>query len=96
MTGSEQDSTSSLSFPNDMAGGRRAQYAILSDENLLDSICSPNLGNQLYHLRVVESSISSNDKEAAFCALGDREEDAGDESLTVMGLLEDGNFFAKA
>ena len=71
MTGSEQDSTSSLPFPDDMAGGWRAQYAILSDENLLDSICSPNFGNQLYHLWVVKSSIPSNDEEAAFCALGD-------------------------
>ena len=71
MTGSEQDSTSSLSFPDDMAGGWRAQYAILSDENFLDTICSPNLSNQLYHLRVVESSIPSDDKEATFGALGD-------------------------
>ena len=71
VTGSEQDSTSSLSFPDDMAGSRRAQYAILSDQNLLDSICSTNLSNQLYHLRVIESSISSNDEEAAFCALRD-------------------------
>lgn len=71
MTGSEQDSTSSLSFPDDMAGGRRAQYAVLSDQNLLNSVCSANLSNQLYHLWVVESSIASNDKEAAVCALGD-------------------------
>lgn len=54
-----------------MAGGRRAQYAVLSDQNLLDPICSANLSNQLYHLWVVESSIASNDKEAAVCALGD-------------------------
>lgn len=71
MTGGEQDSTSSLSFPDDMAGGRRAQYAILPDQNFLDSVCSTNLGDQLYYLWVVESSIPSNDEEAAFCAFGD-------------------------
>ena len=71
MTRSEQDSTSSLPFSDDMAGGRRAQYAILSDQNLLDSICSPNLSDQLYHLWVVKSSITSNDEEAALGALGD-------------------------
>lgn len=78
-----------------MTGGRRAQYAILPDQNLLDSICSTNLSNQLYHLWVVESSVSSNDEEAALCALGNREEDTGDESLAVMGLLEDGDFLSK-
>ena len=71
VTGSEQDSASSLSFPDDMAGGRRAQYAILSNQNLLDSICSTNLSNQLYHFWVIKSSIPSNDEEAAFCALRD-------------------------
>lgn len=79
-----------------MTGGRRAQYAILSDQNLLDSICSTNLSNQLNHLWVVESSISSNDKEAAFCALGYGEEDAGDKSLAVVGLLEDSDLLSKA
>ena len=71
VTGSEQNATSSFPFPNDMACCRRAQYAILSDQNLFDSVCSTNLSNQLYHLRVVEPSISPNDEEAAFCAFGD-------------------------
>lgn len=96
MTGSEQDSTSSLSFSDDMAGGRRAQYAILPDQNLLDSICSTNLSNQLYHLWVVESSISSNDEEAVLCALRNGKEDTGDKSLAIVGLLEDSNLLPKA
>ena len=96
MTSREQNTTCSLSLPDDVTGSRCAQYAILPDQQLLHSICSTNLSNQLHHLRVVETSIPSYDQEAALCTFGDGEEDAGDERLAVVGLLEDGNLLSKS
>lgn len=96
MTSREQDTTRSLSFPDDMTGSRCAQYAILPNQQLFHSICSTNLSDQLHHLRVIETSISSYDQEATLCAFGDGEEDACNERLAVVGLLEDGNLLSKS
>ena len=93
MTGSKKDSTSSFSLPNDMTRSRCAQDAILPDQELLHTVRSSNLGNQLYHLGVIESSISTNDEKAALGAFGDGKEDAGNERLAVVGFLEDDNLF---
>ncbi len=79
-----------------MAGSRCTQDTILPDQKLLDPICRTNLGNQLHDLWIVISSISSDDQEAAFGALGDREKDTGDESLAVVGLLKDDNLLSKS
>lgn len=95
VTGGEQDTTGCLSFPDDVTGSRCAQYAILSDQEFLDSICGTNLGDQLHHFGVVVSSISTYDQEATLCALGYREKDAGDKRLAVVGLLEDGNLLSE-
>lgn len=84
----------SFSLSNDVTGSWRAEDSVLADEKLLHSVCSANLGDQLHDLRVVESSISTNDEETTFCAFRDRKEDAGDEGLAVVGLLEDGDFLA--
>lgn len=79
-----------------MAGSRCGEDAILSDQELLHSICSADLGNQLDHLWVVVSAIPANDEEASFNALRDRKEDAGDERLAVVGLLENFDLFPKS
>ena len=96
MTGREQYTTRSISFPNDVTGSWCAQYTILPNQKLLDPVCSTNLGDQLHHFRVIVSSISPYNKEASFCTFRDGEEDAGDERLAVVRLLEDGDLLSKS
>ena len=75
---------------------RCAQDTILSDEELLDSICSTNLGYELHYFRVVVSSISTDDKKAVFCTFGYRQEDTSHERLAIMGLLKDGDLLSES
>ena len=79
-----------------MTGSWCAQYPILPDQQLLDTVCSTNLSNQLHHFGVVESSISTDDQKAALSTFGYRQEDAGDERFAVVGLLEDGDLLPKS
>lgn len=95
MAGSEQNASSSLSLSNDMTRGRCTQDAILSNQKFLHTIRSPDSRNQLYGLRVIKSPIPSDNQKATLDSLGDRQEDAGDEGLGVIWLLEDGDFLAK-
>lgn len=62
MAGSEQDASSGLADANDMAGCRSGKNSILADHELLDTIGSTNLGNQLNNLGVPVSAIATNDK----------------------------------
>ena len=96
MTGGQQDPTGGFSFPDDMTGCRCAQDAILSDEELLHSIGSANLGNQLDDFGVEVATITTNDQEASLGALRNGEQDTGDERLAVVGLLKDLDLFAEA
>ena len=95
VAGSEEDAASGFSDANDMACRRSTEDAILTDQELLDTICSTNLCNKLDHFWVPVSAISTNDEERTFDALGNGEEDGGDERLAVMGLFEDSDLFAK-
>jgi len=79
-----------------MAGSWCAENSMLPDNQLLDSISSTDLSDQLYDFWVVISSISSNDKEAALYAFWDGEKDTGDERLAVIWLLEDTGLFSKS
>lgn len=79
MAGSEKNASRSLSLSNNMARGRCAQDAILSNQKLLHTIRSPDSRNQLYGFRIIESPIASDHQKAALDSLGDRQEDAGDE-----------------
>lgn len=96
MTCGEQNTTSSLSFPNDMAGSWRAEYSVLTDQYLLHAVSGTDLGDQLDQLRVVEASISSNDQKTARGTLGDGKDYAGDEGFAIMRLLEYGGLFTKS
>ena len=88
MAGREKNPSRGLLLPDDMASRRGTQDAILTQQNLPNSICRSNLGNQLNDFWIVETTISSDDEEAALGALGDREQDTRNESLTIVGLLE--------
>lgn len=79
MARSEQNATRRLSLPDNMAGSRSAQNAILANQQLLDAICSSDARNQLDNLGVVEPSITTDNEECVLSALGDGLEDARDE-----------------
>jgi len=89
VTGSQKNTTSSLAFPNDMGSCRSTQDASLTDQQLLDTVCSSNFGNQLHNLWVPVSSITTNNQEAILDSFWDREEDAGHKGLAIVRLLED-------
>lgn len=88
MTGSEKDTTRGFSLANDVRGSRCAQNTSLTDQKLLDTVGGSNLCDQLNDLWVPVSSIASNDQEAVLHALGNGEQDAGDERFAVVGFLE--------
>ena len=88
MTGSQQNATSSFVFPDDMTCSWCAHDTILTEQQLLDAVCRTDLCDQLHDLWVVVSAIAANDEEAAICAFGYRFEDACDEGLGVVWLLE--------
>lgn len=63
MASGQEDTTSSLPLPNDMAGSRCGQNAVLADQQLLDAIRSTDLGNQLDDLWVPVSAVTTNNEE---------------------------------
>lgn len=71
MAGSKEDTAGGLAFPDNVAGSRSTQNAVLSDQEVFHSICSSDFGNQLHHFGVVVTPISPDDQEATFGALGD-------------------------
>jgi hypothetical protein len=95
VTGSEEDTTGRLPYPDDVAGGGCAHDAILTDEELLHAIRSTHLGDGLGDLGVPVTAITTDDEECAISALGNRLKDAGNERLGVVLLLEDLDLLAQ-
>lgn len=79
-----------------MTGGWSAENAILTDHQLLDTVRSTDLCNQLHDLGVPISSITANDEESAIGTFGYGQKDGGDKRLAVVWLLEDGDLLAKS
>jgi hypothetical protein len=79
-----------------MASGGRAENAALADDELADAVGGTDLGDELGDLRVPVAAVAANDQSAVLDALGDGEEDAGDEGLAVVWLLEDPDLLAQA
>jgi len=71
MTGRQQDTTSRLHLPDDMASSRGAENAILAYHEFLDAISNANLCNQLHHFGIVVSTIAANDKEGTLSSFWD-------------------------
>lgn len=71
MAGSKEDTARGLALPNNVAGSRCTQNAILSDQQFLHSVRSSDLGNQLHDFGVIVAPISPDDQETALGALGD-------------------------
>ncbi len=79
-----------------MTGSRGAQNTTLTDQELLDTICSTNFCNQLDNLGVPVSSITTNDQEAVLDTFWDGEKDRCDESFRVVRLLENNDLLSQA
>lgn len=63
MTGRQKNTTSSLAKADDMASSRGRQNTVLADEELLDTVGSADLGNQLDNLGVPVAAITADDEE---------------------------------
>lgn len=66
VAGSQKDTASGFSLADDMAGSGCGQNAVLADKKLLDAVGSTDLGNQLDHLGVPETTITTNDEESTW------------------------------
>ena len=95
MTGSQEDTTGSLTLADEVASSGGTEDAVLADQQLLDTIGSTDLSDLLDDLSVVVTTITTNDEESSLSTLGDGEDDAGDEGLGVVGLLEDLDLLTK-
>jgi hypothetical protein len=95
MAGCQQDTTSGLADPDDVAGRWCAENALLADQQLLDAVGSTDLSDQLSDLGVPVPAVAANDEGGAFNALGNGEQDAGNEGLRVVILLEDLDLLAQ-
>jgi hypothetical protein len=73
MTRGQQDTTSCLHLSDDMACSRRAENAMLPNNEFFDAIRCTDFCDQLHHFWVVVSPISTNDEECALNTFGDRE-----------------------
>lgn len=62
MTSGQKDTTSSLAYPDDVAGCWCAEDTVLTDQELLDTVGGTNLGDQLSDLGVPVATITTNDK----------------------------------
>jgi len=78
-----------------MTGGRRAHDTVLSKQQLVDTVGSTDLCDQLHDLGVPVAPISSDNKVAVLDTFWDGKENAGDECLGVVILLEDLDLLAK-
>lgn len=95
MRGREEDAAGGFELADDVAGGRSAHDAVDAKDEFLDAVRGANLDNELHDLWVVVATVAANDEEGILSALGDGEQDGGDEGLGVVWLLEDFDLFAQ-
>lgn len=95
MTCSKQNTAGSLHLAYDVASGRCAHYAILTEDQFLHTVCRADLQDQLADFGVPVPAIAADDKEAAIGAFWDRKQATGNERLAVMLLLEYFDFLAQ-
>lgn len=70
MASSEQDTTGSFPLADKMAGSWGTEDTVLADQELLDTICSANLCNCLYDLRVVVAAVTADNEERTLYTFG--------------------------
>lgn len=92
----KKDTAGGLLDADDVGSGWGAEDAVLANDQLLDTVSSTDLCNQLRDLGVVVSAIATDNEERAIDALWDGKQDRGDEGLRVVVLLEDLDLLAEA
>lgn len=116
VAGSQEDTSSSLAKTDNMASSGSRKDTVLADDELLDAVCSTNLGNKLDNLGVPVATVATDDEIRAYqwvrswfvlCCIvkqecmhtlntfRDGQQNAGDEGLAVVRLLEDGDLLSK-
>lgn len=96
MTSSQKNTTGGLPLANQVAGSRGTEDPVLANNQLLHSIGGTDLGDLLDGVRVVVTTVATDDEESVLGAFGDGEESAGDEGLGVVLLLEDLDLLSQA
>lgn len=89
MTGGQQDTTGGFANPDEVASSGGTEDAILSHEELLNTVGGTDLSDLGNHLGVVVAAITTNDKERVLDTFGNGKKNAGNEGLGVVCLLED-------
>ncbi len=92
----QENSASGLSLADNVRCSWSAENAILADQQLLDTIRSSNLSNELDNFWVPVSSITTNDEESSLSSLRDSEEDRCDKGLGVVWLLENSDLLSQS
>ena len=67
----------------------------MADDELLDAICSSDLSNQLDNLWVLVTSVTSDDNGGVLNTLWNGQQNAGNERLGIVSLLETDDLLAK-
>ena len=90
VAGGQEYAARGLALADEVAGSRRRQNAVPSDEELLDSVRDADLGDQLNGLRVPVSSVAADDEESSSgstevrrCAADPRTLSRGSESTNL-------------
>lgn len=81
VAGSQEDASSCLPYPDDMAGCWCAQDAILADDELLDAVRGTDLCNQLRDFWIPITTVTTDDKCGTRDTLGNRLQNASYKSL---------------
>ena len=63
VAGGQENAARRLALADHMAGGGGRQDAVLADEELLDAVGGPDLGDELDYLGVPVASIAADDQE---------------------------------
>jgi hypothetical protein len=95
VAGGQKDTASGFAYPDDVTGCGCAENTVLADQELLDTVSGTNLGDQLSDLGVPVTTVTTDNEGWARYALGDGEQDAGNEGLWVVVLLEDLDLLAE-
>src|SRR5476649_2406370 len=95
VAGRQDDAAERLVFADHAADGRRRQNAGMADHHFAEAVGGRHLQDQLYRHAIVEAAIAAQHQRLAGAVL-QRIENALDEIFEIVGLAEDGDFFAQA
>jgi len=95
VAGSQQNATGSLPHTDQITGSRGAEDAVLTHEQLLDTVSGTNLCDLLNSLGVVVTAVTGDDEGSILSSFRDRQDNAGHKGFSVVSLLEDLDLLTK-